>query len=506
MQDILFELKHVSKYFAKVVANKDVSLCIRRGEVLALLGENGAGKSTIMKILYGLYKLDEGMILKEGKEVHIDSPKAAMQQGIAMIQQHFSLVGAHTVLENIILARTKGVIRYKKCEEEISKLSKRYGIEVPLDKKCQDLDVGTRQKVEILKALYMESDLLIMDEPTAVLTPQEADKLMLFIKNYAMAGHSVVLITHKMKEVMEVADRIVVMRNGEVSGEVENRDIDASEVARLMVGKDIDEIRTEAAHMTKSREICLELENVSALNEEKNKVIDDISFQLHSGEILGVAGVSGNGGEELCELITGLRKPSRGVIRLYHQDITGRSIEDRIRLGIGYVPVDRHKDAMLSDMSISENVLLKSLYKKDFIKKGFINRSKLNALSQSFIKDFQIKASSQDVSIGSLSGGNQQKVILAREVYNTNGVLVLNQPTRGLDIGAIHHIHSVIVEEKRKNRGVLLVSTELSEIFSICDRIAVIYKGKFMGIYPRESLDREKIGLLMAGILPKEEM
>lgn len=505
MQSTLFELKNISKYFAKVVANKNVSIDIRRGEVIALLGENGAGKSTIMKILYGLYKLDEGMIFKDGKRISIDSPKTAMRLGISMIQQHFSLVGAHTVLENIILSKTKGIINYKKCKEELLALSKHYKMDVPLDEKCKDLDVGTRQKVEILKALYIKSDLLIMDEPTAVLTPQEADNLMLFVREYVKEGNSVVLITHKMKEVSSVADKIIVMRNGSISGELENKNIDEVEIARLMVGKDLDEIKNDINGSSSDKDVCLEFKNVTALDKDKKTIINNISFKLHKGEILGVAGVSGNGTEELCELVSGLIFPNIGSIELNNEDISFKSIKERIRLGIGYVPVDRHKDAMISNMSISENILLKSLYKKEFIENGFIDRKKLNNLSKSLIKEFDVKTISESANIGSLSGGNQQKVILAREVYNSNGVLVLNQPTRGLDIGAINNIHSVIIQEKKKGTGVLLVSTELSEIFAICDRIAVIYKGEFMGIYNRAQLDREKIGLLMAGIIPKEE-
>ncbi len=504
MQSPFFELKKISKYFSKVIANKNVSLEIRRGEVLALLGENGAGKSTIMKILYGLYNADEGYIYKDGNKVDISSPKVAMELGISMIQQHFSLVEAHTVLENIILPKARGVINYKKCEYELSKLANSYNLAVPLHAKCRDLDVGTRQKVEILKALYVKSELLIMDEPTAVLTPKEADHLMEFAREYADHGYAVVLITHKMKEVAKVADRIIVMRDGIVSGEIKDSNMDEKEISRLMIGRDLESIESGDDYSGRTEEVCMELSQVTALNPEGNISLDSISFTLYRGEIFGIAGVSGNGSEELCEAIMGLIKLKHGSIKLNSMEISQKSIRERVALGIGYVPLDRHKHAMLAGMSIEENVYLKSRYSGTAIKKGFINRRNLADLSDELIEDFNIKTPSRLLKIGALSGGNQQKAILAREIYRTKDVLILNQPTRGLDIGDINYIHSVIVEEKKKGRGILLISTELSEIFALADRIAIIYRGRFMGIYNKHDLDTQKIGLLMAGISPED--
>lgn len=503
MDTPFFELKDVSKYFARVVANKDISFSIERGQVLALLGENGAGKSTVMKILYGLYKADEGQIFKDGKEVKITSPKDAMALGISMIQQHFSLVPAHTVTENIILGNVKGVIDYEKCRKEVEELASRYGFEIPVEAKVGDLAVGVQQKVEILKALYLKTSLLIMDEPTAVLTPQEADTLMAFVKEYTAGGNSVIFITHKMKEVMEVADRIIVMRNGRLTGNLGAKDTDEVELARLMMGKEMAAPKRQQSEVEGERKVCLELSGVTVQEKGHMPLLSDLSFQIMEGEIFGVAGVSGNGQEELCEVICGALPLTSGKVLLNGTDITGESIRERIRLGIGYVPVDRYRDAMVGEMTLAENMMLKTSFDKKWTVHGFLNRKKLQKETQKAIEEFDIKAPGPDAQIKGLSGGNQQKVILAREVGNAGKVLVMDQPTRGLDLGAINNIHNNILAERKNGKGILLVSTELSEIFQLCDRIAVIYKGSFMGIFDHGQLTTERIGLLMAGY--KEE-
>lgn len=503
MDTPFFELKDVSKYFARVVANKDISFSIERGQVLALLGENGAGKSTVMKILYGLYKADEGQIFKEGKEVKITSPKDAMALGISMIQQHFSLVPAHTVTENIILGNVKGVIDYEKCRKEVEELASRYGFEIPVEAKVGDLAVGVQQKVEILKALYLKTSLLIMDEPTAVLTPQEADTLMAFVKEYTAGGNSVIFITHKMKEVMEVADRIIVMRNGRLTGNLGAKDTDEVELARLMMGKEMADPKRQQSEAEGERKVCLELSGVTVQEKGHMPLLSDLSFQIMEGEIFGVAGVSGNGQEELCEVICGALPLTSGKVLLNGTDITGESVRERIRLGIGYVPVDRYRDAMVGEMTLAENMMLKTSFDKKWTVHGFLNRKKLQKETQKAIEEFDIKAPGPDAQIKGLSGGNQQKVILAREVGNAGKVLVMDQPTRGLDLGAINNIHNNILAERKNGKGILLVSTELSEIFQLCDRIAVIYKGSFMGIFDHGQLTTERIGLLMAGY--KEE-
>lgn len=494
-----FEIQNVSKYFARVIANKDITFSINRGEVLALLGENGAGKSTIMKILYGLYKADEGRILMDGKEQKITCPKDAMALGISMIQQHFSLVPAHSVTENIVLGNVRGKIDYKKCEKDVEALANLYGFDIPVNAKISELDVGVQQKVEILKALYLNANLLIMDEPTAVLTPQESDKLMEFVKSFTDKGNSVIFITHKLKEVMQVADRIIVMRNGVVCGDLKCEDTNESELSRLMIGKDLVQPQRDNPIDSNVQKVCLSVKDVAVEVKGGTPLLRDISFDIKKGEVFGIAGVSGNGQEELCEVVCGSLKVTRGTLELNGEDITKLSIRERIGKGIGYVPVDRHRDGMVMNMTLAENMMLKTSYDKKWLRHGLINKKLLNGYTKQAIEDYKIKAPGPDAEAKGLSGGNQQKVILAREVDNGKELLVLNQPTRGLDLGAINNVHTTIFRERKRGKGILLISTELSEIFEVCDRIAVMYKGSFMGIYNNGELNTEKIGLLMAG-------
>ncbi len=497
------EIRNVSKYFARVVANKDVNFTIRKGEVLALLGENGAGKSTIMKILYGLYQADEGSILFDGKEERIANPKDAMKFGIGMIQQHFSLVYAHTVTENVILGAMRGVIPYAKAKEQVECLASRYGFDVDADALVGDLDVGVQQKVEIIKALFKQTTLLIMDEPTAVLTPQEADQLMEFVRQFVADGHAVVFITHKMKEVMEVADRIIVMRDGRISGDLRKEDTNEAELSRLMIGRDIvapEKVDFEGSDHERSG---LVVKNLS-LAQGKVKLLDDISFHLRPGEVLGIAGVSGNGQEELCETICGIRAFDSGSVVLDGVDLSELSLRERIEQGIGYVPVDRHRDAMIGSMSLAENIYLKFSTDGDWNRRGLIDTNNLRQKTLESIEDFDIRAPGPDAPAGNLSGGNQQKLILSREMRLAKKLLILNQPTRGLDLGAINNIHSTVLKARAEGLPVLLISTELSEIFALSDRIAVMYKGRFMGIFSPRELNTEHIGLLMAGIVPDD--
>lgn len=499
MEAAFFELRGISKYFAKVIANKDVSFSIQRGEVLALLGENGAGKSTVMKILYGLYKADEGKIFKDGKEVKIHSPKDAMKLGISMIQQHFSLVPAHTVTENIILGNVHGKINQNFFQEEIRKLAELYGFEVNPNDYIRDLAVGVQQKVEILKALYQKANLLIMDEPTAVLTPQEAENLMQFVRDFTAQGNSAIFITHKLKEVMSVADRIIVMRAGKVCGDIKRDATNEIELSKLMIGKDLHGVTKDEQQKTVSTEARLEIQNVTLQEKTGVPALKNVSLTVHKGEILGIAGVSGNGQQELCQVVCGAVLPTSGRILLDGEDITAKDIRARIELGIGYVPADRARDGMIMDMSIAENMMLKSSYAKKWQKRGFIDRKLLNHYTVQEIQEYAIKAPSPEAIVRGLSGGNQQKVILAREVDNGEKVIVFDQPTRGLDLGAVNHIHQVILHERAKGKSVLLVSTELAEIFALSDRIAVLYKGEIQGVFDPAELTTEKIGLLMAG-------
>lgn len=500
MGEHVVELKNITKRFAKVLANDDVSMQIDKGEVVALLGENGAGKSTVMKILYGLYHATSGQILIDGRERQIETPKDAMNLGIAMIQQHFTLVGAHTVTENIILGNCRGKINYAEEEKRIQALSDDYHFGIPVKKYIQDLPVGVQQKVEILKALHLNARILIMDEPTAVLMPQESETLMQFIKQYVAKGNSVIFITHKMKEVMEVADRIIVMRAGKICGTVNRPETTEAELARMMIGHDLEIIRRsgEMDYTDGSRRLTVSGISIEPKNEVP--VLSDISFDIYKGEVFGVAGVSGNGQEALCEAICDAVPLTGGSISLDGEDITKLSVEERIARGIGYVASDRYRYGMVAPMSLSENMLLKSSYADRWQKHGIINWNGLNSYTEERIRTFDIKAPDHTISAGSLSGGNQQKMVVAREVDIGSNLIIFDQPTRGLDIGAINYVHKTILSEKAQGKSVLLISTELSEIFALADRIAVIYRGRFMGIYKPEELNTEKIGLLMAGM------
>ncbi len=498
MQPPVVEICHVSKYFSKVIANSDVSFSVGKGEVVALLGENGAGKSTIMKILYGLYSAVEGEILIDGKTARIKNPKDAMSYGIAMIQQHFSLVFPHTVTENVILGNVHGWIRLEEHDRKVKAIADSYGFDIPVTAKVGSLAVGIQQKVEILKALYLNARILIMDEPTAVLTPQESETLMQFIKDFASRGNSVIFITHKMKEVMEVADRIVVMKAGKVAGIVDSRSTDEGELARMMMSSDLEPAVREDD--TEAGSDVLSVENAVMTDRSGLRLLDGLSFTVHSGEIFGIAGVSGNGQDELCEAICGTSHLSSGSIRFMGRDITSESVRARIDAGIGYVPVDRHRDGMIGQMTLSENMLLKKSYGGEWVHHGFIRQKELDNYTADRIKQYQIKATGPDDSAHNLSGGNQQKVVLAREIDAGKHLVVFNQPTRGLDVGAVERIHHSILSEKREGKAVILVSTELSEIFALSDRIAIMYQGRIMGIYRNGELTTEEIGLLMAGV------
>jgi len=498
------ELRNINKYFAKVIANNAVSMQIHKGEVLCLLGENGAGKSTIMKVLYGLYKAEDGQILVNGVETDINTTKEAMNLGISMIQQHFSLVQAHTVTENIILGNVNGRYELKEYDKIVSDLAIKYGFDIEPTALVRELPVGLQQKVEILKALYQNSQLLIMDEPTAVLTPQESDTLMSFVKQNTQEGKAVVFITHKLREVMEVADHIVVMRNGKVVGDLRKEETNELELSRLMVGKEIVDRTYIEDKSYEKNPIGFELREVSITSHREHIFpIHNINLQVHKGEILGIAGVSGNGQSTLCDAISGYRKIEEGKILLNGVDITEKGIHERIDLGISYVPSDRYRFGLIMAMSLDENMLLKSCFDKKWLRHGLIDKKKLDEYTNAKIQEYNIKATGPDDLARSLSGGNQQKVILAREVDKGSEMIVFDQPTRGLDLGAIDHIHQTILSEKHKGKAIILISTELSEIFTLSDEIAVMYKGEIVGIYKNKDLNTEKIGLLMAGYSPE---
>ncbi|MGA2548122.1 MAG: ABC transporter ATP-binding protein [Rectinemataceae bacterium] len=498
------EIREVTKLFSQVVANKRVSFSIRGGEVVALLGENGAGKSTIMKILYGLYRADSGSILIEGKEVRIASPKDAMALGISMIQQHFSLVPTHSVTENVILGSARGLIDRRDCTRRIGELAAEYGFDVDPAALIRDLPVGVQQKVEILKALFQRARLLIMDEPTAVLTPQEAEALMAFVRSYAERGNTVIFITHKLKEVMGVADRIIVMRNGEVHGDLPRAGTNELELSRLMIGRELPPLGQGPAVPEAAQEL-LRLERLSVRDRHGIYKLKDVSFSIRRGEILGIAGVSGNGQQELCEAVCGSVAPSSGRILLDGEDIARLSIRERMELGLGYVPADRQKDGMVMEMSLAENMILKSSFEPRWAKGPFLDRWGIAEYARTKIEAYSIKAPGPEAIVKGLSGGNQQKLVVAREVDNGRRLIVFDQPTRGLDLGAIAYVHASILRERLAGKCILLISTELSEIFALSDRIAVLYKGAIQGIFPKAELSIEGIGLLMAGYSLRDE-
>ncbi len=497
--EAVIEMRNVSKYFAKVVANYKVDLELHKGEILALLGENGAGKSTIMKVLFGLYSQEEGQIFIHGKETKIGSPKDAMKHGIAMIQQHFSLVDSHTVTENIILGQVSGKIDLKSYSQKVQELIDKYGFKLNPNALIRDLAVGDRQKVEILKALYQKAEILIMDEPSAVLTPQEITTLIKFIKDYVKDGNSVVFISHKLNEVMEVSDNIVIMRAGRVVDKVVKTKTNQKELAKLMVGRELDLAPQRTENYVQESQSVLEVSGVSSVDREGRNVLEDVSFQVHSGEIFGIAGVSGNGQQELCEAIYGIRSICSGDIKVCGQDLRDMSVYQRIHFGLGYVPSNRHRDAMVPSMSIQENMFLKASFEQKWQKHGLIAQKTLKEYSEGRVKEFNVVTPDVDTSLQNLSGGNQQKVILAREVDNGQKLIILDQPTRGLDLGAINQVHNFVIQEAKLGKAVLLISTELSEVFGLCDRVGVIYEGKIQGIYNTSELTSEKIGLMMAG-------
>ncbi len=493
------EIDHVSKQFARVLANHDVSITLNKGEVVALLGENGAGKSTIMNILYGIYHMTSGEIRIDGVKRNIVSPRDAMALGISMIQQHFSLVDAHTVTENIILGNVKGKIDYAEEERKVQELSDRYQFGIDAKARVGDLPVGMQQKVEIMKALYRDTRILIMDEPTAVLMPQEIDILMDFIHSFVAEGNCVFFITHKMREVMLVADRIVIMRNGEVKGIVNKSEVRIEDLARLMIGHDLETL-SKSDQNEKNDIVRLKVDHVTVEQKNHPPLLKDLTFGIHAGEILGVAGVSGNGQVHLCELLYGALKPTSGTITLDGRDISDMNVAQHIALGIGYCAADRYRYGMVADMSLSENMMLKSTYLHRWDKGGWINWKKVDEYTNEKISQYSIKAWDPFMKIGSLSGGNQQKAVVAREVDMGQNFVIFDQPTRGLDLGAINYVHKMILSEREAGKSILLVSTELSEVFALSDRIAVICEGRFMGIFKNGELNTEQIGMLMAGV------
>ena len=502
----ILELKGITKRFPGVLANDHIDLSLNKGEILALLGENGAGKSTLMNILYGLYQPDEGEIWVNGEKVTCTSPMDAISHGIGMVHQHFMLIPVFTVTENVMLGnepvKQAGFLDRKKAADRILEISNHYNLEVNPDDYIRDLPVGVQQRVEIIKLLYREADILIFDEPTAVLTPQEADQLFKIMRSLVAQGKSIIFITHKLREVMEIADRIVVIRRGTVVGETTPAQADKQSLAAMMVGRavNLEVNRTEC----KPGELVCSVENMTVVDKFNNVVVDDISLEIYSGEIVGIAGVQGNGQTELVNAITGLQKTLSGKITLLSEDVTKCSPRQITELGTAHVPEDRQADGLVLPFPVAENLVLCTYYKEPFAKGVILQYPVILENAEKLIKAFDIRTPSAFTPVGSLSGGNQQKVIIARELSRPIKFLVASQPTRGLDVGSIEYIHKRILQKRDEGCGVLLVSPELDEIMELSDRVAVMYRGRIIAIVPNKGVTKEYIGLLMAGIVPEE--
>lgn len=487
-------MRGIVKRFGPVVANNHIDLSVGVGEVLALLGENGAGKSTLMKILYGLYQPDEGEILLGGERVHLHSPAAAIAHGVGMVSQHFSLVSRFTVAENIALGDPGGVTFNRAAAEAVVReTSQQYNLDVDPAAKVRSLSVGQQQRVEVLKALHRHSRILILDEPTAVLTPQEATSLFGVLRELSARGLAVIFISHKLDEVLAVADRVVVLRDGANVGEVPTAGASAAQLGELMVGRPTFGVRRSEGSNAGAR--LLEVRDLEALNDLKLPVLRGISLEVNAGEILGVAGVAGNGQTELAEVISGIRRPVRGKVMLEGRDLSGATAAQVVAAGIGRIPEDRH-EGVVGELSVAENLALEHL--GEFMRNGFLDRGKMETEAVRLIRDFNIKAQPSSLA-RTLSGGNLQKVILARVLSRKPRLVIAAEPTRGLDVGATEYVRSQLLEQRARGAGVLLISEDLDEVLALSDRIAVIFAGRIVGTFATGTVTAAQLGLMMAG-------
>ena len=502
------EMLHITKRFPGIIANDDITLQLKKGEIHALLGENGAGKSTLMSVLFGLYQAEEGIIKKDGVEVSIKDPNDANALGIGMVHQHFKLVECFTVLDNIIMGvePTKmGFLQKKEARAKVMELSERYGLKIDPDALIEDITVGMQQRTEILKMLYRENEILIFDEPTAVLTPQEIDELMEIMRNLAAEGKSILFISHKLNEIMAVSDRCTVLRKGKYIGTVETKNTTMEELSAMMVGRNVN-FHVEKVDKTPG-ETVLKVENMTVASKlHKNNAVKNVSLEVRAGEIVCIAGIDGNGQTEFVYGLTGLEPLVSGKITLCGQDITKAPIRQRSVMGMSHIPEDRHKHGLVLDYSLEDNIVLQRYFEPEFTRHGFLRRKNIRTYANKLIEQYDIRSGQGAVTKArSMSGGNQQKAIVAREIDRDPKLLIAVQPTRGLDVGAIEYIHRQIVAERDAGKAVLLVSLEMDEVMDVSDRILVMYEGEIVGQLDPKTTTAEEMGLYMAGA-KREEM
>jgi ABC-type uncharacterized transport system ATPase subunit len=503
----VLELRGITKRFPGVLANDHIDLTLEKGEIHALLGENGAGKTTLMNILYGLYQPDEGEIFVKGKKLVVHSPTDAINAGIGMVHQHFMLIPVFTVTENVMLGdemtKAAGVLDRTAAAQRVKKISEDFQLAVHPDALISELPVGVQQRVEIIKLLYREADILILDEPTAVLTPQEADELFKIMRSLTDQGKSIIFITHKLREVLRAADRITVIRLGKVVGSTTPKKATESKLASMMVGRDV-LLRVDKKDARPGKAI-LEVKDLKVTDDRKHLTVEGVSFDVHAGEIVGVAGVQGNGQTELVEALTGLRQPLSGKIELLGKDVTDAVPREITELGVAHIPEDRQRDGLVLSFPVSDNLVLNSYYHEPFTKGVVMQEKKIDSSAKEMIKDFDVRTPSSHTTVGSLSGGNQQKVIVARELSRPVKLVIASQPTRGLDVGSIEYIHKQLVARRDQGAAVLLVSSELDEIMQLSDRIAVMFRGKIVAILDAKKVAKREVGLLMAGVVKGTE-
>ena len=505
--EYIIEMLNIRKEFPGIVANDDITLQLKSGEIHALLGENGAGKSTLMSVLFGLYQPEQGVIKKNGEVVAINNPNDATALNIGMVHQHFKLIDVFTVLDNIILGAedTKmGFLQKQQARKKVEELSQKYGLKVDLNAKVEDITVGMQQRVEILKMLYRDNEILIFDEPTAVLTPQEIDELMATMKGFAAEGKSILFITHKLNEIMAVADRCTVLRKGKYIGTVKICDTNKQELSNMMVGRPV-QLQVEKKDANPG-DVVLEVKNLTVPSKiHKNDAVKNVSFQVRAGEIVCIAGIDGNGQTELVHGLTGLEKTAGGMIRLCGKDVSKSSIRRRSDAGMSHIPEDRHKHGLVLDFTLEQNMVLQDFENPRFQKLGFIKRDAVREYADTLIEQYDVRSGQGAITVSrSMSGGNQQKAIIAREIDRDKPLIVAVQPTRGLDVGAIEHIHGELVAQRDAGKAVLLVSLELDEVMNLSDRILVMYEGEIVGELDPKTTTVQELGLYMAGAKREE--